>query len=430
MDCDDSDPAQRPGGPETCNGLDDNCNAAVDEDTGMTCGDGETCVEGECICRPDRLDCGECADPRSDPRHCGACDVRCGPGNECVNGVCNCGLGQALCDSGCADLDSDAFNCGACATVCPDSTPCVGGACVCPIGTACGPSCVDVLTDRANCGGCGALCRDEPREECVGGGCQSCGGAGMPCCPGIPRCQAGICGGDELCTSCPIAAGTGAPCCYRVEDPDSSFLEFRVAGLSPEWPPAFANAAIAGLLQGGIDDNRLNFVFVLDSRAAPVVQIGPGEVVSGASVAFRMLDAASLDATVAGTHWSATAASHPLQFDLQEADGSTTLSLPLDQVELPGLDVTEEGRCVGARRSRTWIYGGIIEARILLGRAGAAAFPALGITLCELIAGNACEGSPSTWMTPPDHIDPVPDDSYWIFRARFAAASTAIEGIP
>jgi len=52
------------------------------------CGDRQAvCSDGECLCPPELADCGSCADLRTDPNHCGSCEVHCT--TACVDGVCS-----------------------------------------------------------------------------------------------------------------------------------------------------------------------------------------------------------------------------------------------------------------------------------------------------------------------------------------------------
>ena len=67
-----SDPGCQPAA-ETCNGLDDDCNGTVDD--GASCGQGQACVSGQCVCN----------DPSCAPG-C-ASDQDCQPGETCTNGV-------------------------------------------------------------------------------------------------------------------------------------------------------------------------------------------------------------------------------------------------------------------------------------------------------------------------------------------------------
>jgi expansin (peptidoglycan-binding protein) len=57
--------------------------------------------------------------------------VTCGTGQTCMNGTCMCMTGT-LCSSACVDTTSDQNNCGACGTKCDTNGACVDGKCVNP----------------------------------------------------------------------------------------------------------------------------------------------------------------------------------------------------------------------------------------------------------------------------------------------------------
>ena len=58
--------------------------------------------------------------------------VSCGTGQMCSNGACMCTSG-ALCSDGCFDLQNDLNHCGTCTTKCAADGACVSGACVTPM---------------------------------------------------------------------------------------------------------------------------------------------------------------------------------------------------------------------------------------------------------------------------------------------------------
>ena len=83
-DCDDTNPTVYPGAPETCNGLDDDCDGTVDNGGGALCGDGNVCTDDACGAA---AGCGHTNN--SNP---------CDDGNACTTGdACNGGsrLGTA-----------------------------------------------------------------------------------------------------------------------------------------------------------------------------------------------------------------------------------------------------------------------------------------------------------------------------------------------
>lgn len=110
-DCNDSAPSVHPGADEICDGIDQDCDATLDD--GVLCSSPlEQCTAGACKCKPE---------------------------NQCQGG------------GSCADLLSDMANCGKCGHACPSGATCISGACACP-GTlvTCGTTCVDTANDQSN----------------------------------------------------------------------------------------------------------------------------------------------------------------------------------------------------------------------------------------------------------------------------------------
>ncbi len=194
---------------ELCNGADDDCDGAIDEDF----------------------------DLESDPLGCGACGNVCptGPGGAavCRAGVCGleCLPGRADCDddwvTGCEASLVAPTSCGACGVVCEAATPlCAddggGVRCVdsCPGATTlCGASCVDLETDARHCGACDAECpaRDGAVPECAARTCGFACQADRADCDGDPEsgCEASLrslahCGACEVECSVPNATASCA----------------------------------------------------------------------------------------------------------------------------------------------------------------------------------------------------------------------------
>jgi hypothetical protein len=163
-----------PGGTETCNGLDDDCDGAIDD--GDLCPADEICDNGVCVgkcgtsefqCPPNEVcnDAGYCVDPS-------CVDVDCPADQICVAGQC-----KAPCDG----------------VVCPHGQQCRLGHCVDPCATvSCDTSevCVDgVCRASCVCAPCAAgfECSTLGDGLCVEAGC------GSVSCPAGQFCQAGTC---------------------------------------------------------------------------------------------------------------------------------------------------------------------------------------------------------------------------------------------
>ncbi|MCA9575820.1 MAG: MopE-related protein [Polyangiales bacterium] len=232
---------------ELCNGIDDDCNGAVDNGfdllsdeancgtCGLACANGLECCNGKCVnTAVDGANCGTCgsaagdgltccagrsADLDSDALNCGACGRACGEGRQCCGGTCvdtarnadHCGMcgaecdaGQACCQGGCRAPSSPL--CQGCPTDCSAN----GESC-------CMGSCVDTQTDEQSCGSCGNAC--DPGELCCGGTCvpddaANCGTCGNSCGSGSLCCDGACVANNELnCGSCGNFCASGQGCC-------------------------------------------------------------------------------------------------------------------------------------------------------------------------------------------------------------------------
>jgi hypothetical protein len=191
----------------------DNCGTC-----GRTCGDGRSCVSGNCACHSGTHDCsGTCASDDS-PQTCGISCSPCrssGPHSvaACEAGSCQftCQSGYEKCTDGCVDLDSDGSNCGSCNNACGAGQSCVQGQCTCASGShLCSGRCVS-NTSTSSCGDKCAAC---PGVE---GGSATCDGTtcGLQCVTTRTMCS-GACVyidyDSKNCGSCGHACPTGATC--------------------------------------------------------------------------------------------------------------------------------------------------------------------------------------------------------------------------
>lgn len=243
-------PAVAPGQlTETCDGVDNNCDGAVDESA--TCpGFDQVCDRGACVtsCTGEFYFCaeneecigGKCTDPACVGVMCnsgevcvaGQCktacaDVQCPYGTECNNGVCidpcagvTCGTGKVcqggVCVTGCTcGACAAGLSCNATTNRCEESacvgvscnagTHCVAGSCVdecagavCPTGQQCtAGSCVDVPPAPADAGSGGGTGHDADGGTHGSDGGTT-GGGGGNLTAGATGCGCATSGGDAL----------------------------------------------------------------------------------------------------------------------------------------------------------------------------------------------------------------------------------------
>lgn len=201
-------------------------NAAHCGACGNACAEGETCENGLCSCGDDTCEVTEaccdnsqgdlrCVDVQGDARtHCGGCGITCGPGELCSEGSCvcdpstpgrSCGEGRSCCEGVCQS--NEGAEC-ACSETCEQGSTCQSGLCLCEDG--------EPLGSDSNCGACGTACGFG--EVCEAGSCvcdtRSCGelgcgesACGFDCggCSDARTCQNNLC-------ICPTASCAGLGC--------------------------------------------------------------------------------------------------------------------------------------------------------------------------------------------------------------------------
>ncbi len=293
-DCRPNDPAVHPGAAEVCNGIDDDCDATVDNGGDALCDDGDGCTDDICA------GASGCSNPNNtspcdDSDACtvndvcngGICagtSIVCDDGNvctndACVNGACSFTNNTLPCDDSDACTATDVCSGGICAgtpIVCDDGNPCTDDACVngaCSFTNntmPCDDSDACTATDVCSGGICagtpivcddGNVCTD---DACVNGTCSFTNNT-LPCddgnsCTTGDVCSAGLCGGGYAPTP---------GCCTQNDDCDDGI------------PATTDTCDVAGSC---VNAGRLQPTADLSLR----VRVGSKKVVPGRAIEYTM----------------------------------------------------------------------------------------------------------------------------------------------
>ena len=237
-------------------------------------------------------------------------------------------------------------------------------------------------------------------------------------------------------TSCPSGdaipdrEGFMGPCCYRKSNAgDLANPELRLAGVSITSPTSLGNPIISAALAAALDEERFNWLIKIagaDADGEVTIDTGFGFRDPGPTYRFANNDAPAAGgdparwnplmamATITGESISAPPLMGSFTVPIIEEDGtSVVLELPLQNLSLQMLTLSEDRSCVGVRRPTSYstmdgsLTTYITVADSLVGRV---MLPPIDTSLCNVIAGQPtepmrCETEPQEmWAVPPDSM--------------------------
>jgi hypothetical protein len=324
------------GGLEVCDGLDNNCNGAIDEGFNLA----------------------------TDATNCGSCGHACSAPNVaapyCLAGSCGvtaCAQGYADCNGAFADgcernTTNDVNNCSACGNACstPNATPaCQSSSCRIASCNAGWRDCDNVVangcevnpsTDVNNCGGCGVVCSFAHATPTCTGTC------GFTCLPGYVDLDHNPANGCEY--ACTFLSSTDLP--------DPGFVDANCDGIDGEIPRAIfvapaaaggndlnagAMAAPKATVQAGVNaaiaQGKRDVLVAAGTYGGPVVLNAPNVGIYGAYQAGTWARASGNIVTVAGVNTPLT---------LSGANNATLQYLNFQGANATGVSTTAYGALV------------------------------------------------------------------------------------
>lgn len=218
---------------------------------------------------------------------------------------------------------------------------------------------------------------------------------------------------------------------------------FRVAQIYVASPVGFATPLLQNVLNESIRAGGLRWgvSFDLTSRRA---RTGTLEIVSRGTVGLGLLDgryrffetgewsAGEGPLTEGGDRVVQAQIRGPVRIPVRGADGALVATIPLRCIRFANVSLTQ-GRCLGVVRPlpdgfdecrSRWVDTERVDATITVDDARTVQGVGPG-SLCDLLAGGDCSGSPSAWARPPD--DTCDTAAGYRFVAQFAAVSANIE---
>lgn len=308
LDCDDTDPLVRPGAPQACDSVNNDCADPAwplcgSVDCALFCDDRNTCT------RNDRCEQGACVGTVQ------ACE----DGNPCTTGVCTDDGGctqQAVAEGvSCADVDAcngtEVCAAGVCTPGpqlnCDDQDPCTADGCEADAGCTHAP-----VEDGVSCADAD-LCNGT--ETCRAGACS----AGTPLeCTTTLTCRTALCVPTEGCVTRPVEDGTPCP-----DDTVCNGMESCVAGACAAGTPLACDDGLACSVD--TCDARLGCAHAAcpDAGAAPDAAVPDASVVVAADAGAGGLDA-SVPLDAGSVRDAATASPDAALADAAAGDAART----------------------------------------------------------------------------------------------------------
>lgn len=233
--------------------------------------------------------------------------------------------------------------------------------------------------------------------------------------------------------------------CARVRS-DPARPAWRITSLRVTAPRSIAagsmgaeltRATLAGHLLLGVEADLVRATVRLgrlDPREVRMGAVGLGLLDASYQFSSGNLPPNAPIALTRGT-FSTTRALGALALPVEVPGRADAVDLPLCDVQLRRVPLTEDLGCIGAAVPTDGAFdechpawdptdGGELTAAITVSQAEAISLDDAGTTLCALLAGADCVGPPSRWRAPPDSF--ACGDSAWTLTARFSAVSANI----
>ncbi|MCS6798813.1 MAG: hypothetical protein NZ898_09820 [Myxococcota bacterium] len=265
----------------------------------------------------------------------------------------------------------------------------------------------------------------------------------------------------------PDPGGLMGACCYRASNATRlDAPELRLSGIDIQAPSSLGTAVVDALLAMTLDEERFNWLIDLTIEGTTAtIRTGYGRRMPGPTYAFAMGDAPAPGdpnrwnpVTVTGTLGAEDTVSAPplsgaFTVPIFDEMDRLTLELPLRNLELQRMKLSEGRSCVGRRRTTSYdTNDGNLVAFMTVEEADAGRVmvgTTLNTTLCMLAAGlstrmGTCADTPrAEWMVRPDSLcndsgcrrnamgmtdvcDPMTTCNAWQIVSEFAAHGVEI----